>query len=49
LHISRIANKRINKVEDFLSLGDKIGVKVSSIDRRDRKISLERTDLGETD
>ena len=45
LHISKIANKRINKVEDFLTLGDKIGVRVGSVDRRDRKISLERTDL----
>ena len=45
LHISKIANKRINKVEEFLNLGDKIGVRVGSIDRRDRKISLERTDL----
>jgi polyribonucleotide nucleotidyltransferase len=45
LHISKIANKRINKVEEFLNLGDKIGVRVGSVDRRDRKISLERTDL----
>ncbi|MBM3705344.1 MAG: polyribonucleotide nucleotidyltransferase [Actinobacteria bacterium] len=45
LHISRVANKRINKVEDFLKLGDKIGVRVVSVDRRERKISLERTDM----
>jgi polyribonucleotide nucleotidyltransferase len=45
LHISKVANKRINKVEDFLKLGEKINVKVSSIDRREKKISLERTDL----
>ena len=45
LHISKIANKRIDKVEDFLTLGDKIGVRVASVDRRDRKISLERSDI----
>lgn len=45
LHISKIANKRIERVEEFLTLGDKIGVRVGSVDRRDRKISLERTDL----
>ncbi len=42
LHISKIANKRIEKVEDYLKMGEKIEVKVSSIDRRERKISLER-------
>lgn len=44
LHISKVANKRINKVEDYLKLGDKINVRVISVDRRDKKISLERTD-----
>jgi len=46
LHISKVANKRINKVEEFLNLGDKIKVKVASIDKRERKISLERSDYG---
>ncbi|MBN1299155.1 MAG: polyribonucleotide nucleotidyltransferase [Actinobacteria bacterium] len=45
LHISKVANKRINKVEEFLKLGDKIMVKVSSIDKREKKISLERSDI----
>ena len=45
LHISKIANQRVNKVEDFLSMGEKIAVRVSNIDKRDRKLSLERADL----
>ena len=45
LHISKVANKRISNVEEYLKMGDKIGVRVGSIDRRDKKISLERTDL----
>jgi polyribonucleotide nucleotidyltransferase len=45
LHISKIANKRIEKVEDYLKLGDKVPIRVLSIDRRDRKISLERIDI----
>ncbi len=46
LHISKIANERINKVEDFLSMGEKIAVRISNVDKRDRKLSLERSDLG---
>lgn len=42
LHISKISDKRVEKVEDFLKLNEKIMVKVSFIDRKDRKISLER-------
>jgi polyribonucleotide nucleotidyltransferase len=45
LHISKIANKRIEKVEDYLKLGDKVPIRVLSIDKRDRKISLERIDI----
>jgi polyribonucleotide nucleotidyltransferase len=45
LHISKVANKRINRVDEFLKLGDKIGVRVISLDKRDRKISLERVDI----
>lgn len=45
LHISKVANKRINKVEEFLNLGDKIIVRVAAVDKRDRKISLERADI----
>lgn len=42
LHISKITDKRIDRVEDFLKLNEKILVKVASIDKKERKISLER-------
>lgn len=42
LHISKISDKRVEKVEDFLKLNDKLMVKISFIDKKDRKISLER-------
>jgi polyribonucleotide nucleotidyltransferase len=45
LHISKISDKRISRVEDVLNLGDKIMVKVSSIDKRAKKIALERVDI----
>ena len=45
LHISKISNKRIERVEDELNLGDKVLVKVASIDRRSNKVSLERVDI----
>jgi len=45
LHISKISNKRIKRVEDELNLGDKILVRVSSIDRRNNKVALERVDI----
>jgi polyribonucleotide nucleotidyltransferase len=45
LHISKVSDRRIEKVEDVLKIGDKIGVKAVKIDRREKKIGLERTDL----
>ena len=45
LHISKVASERVNKVEDYLKMGDKIPVRVGNIDPRSRKISLERTDI----
>jgi len=45
LHISKIADKRIKNVEDYLKLGDKILVRVSSIDQKTKKIGLERADI----
>jgi polyribonucleotide nucleotidyltransferase len=41
LHISEIADRRINKVEDVLKLGDEVDVKVLGIDDRG-KIKLSR-------
>ena len=43
VHISKIANERINKVEDVLAVGDEIAVKVLSVDDRGR-INLSRKD-----
>jgi polyribonucleotide nucleotidyltransferase len=43
LHISRVANGRIGKVEDVLAIGDTVKVKIIDIDEKD-KISLDRLD-----
>jgi len=42
LHISKISDRRIDKVEDVLKIGDKIDVEIDKIDRRDKKVSLKR-------
>lgn len=44
LHISELEHHRVNKVEDILSLGDKVNVKVQEIDDRGR-INLSRKAL----
>ncbi len=44
LHISKISNKRIEKVEDVLSVGDEVKVKVYEIDSQNR-INLSMKDL----
>lgn len=43
LHISRVANGRVGKVEDVLEIGDEVHVKIIEIDDRG-KISLDRID-----
>ena len=45
LHISRIANHRIDKVEDVLQMGEQVLVRVIDIDAKTGKISLTRKDL----
>ncbi len=45
LHISKVSNKRINDVNDYLKIGDKISIRVGNIDSRTKKIGLERTDI----
>ena len=40
LHISKISNERVNKVEDVLNIGDEILVKVIEIGNEDGKFSL---------
>jgi polyribonucleotide nucleotidyltransferase len=42
LHISKISDRRIDKVEDVLKIGEKIDVKIDKIDKRDKKVSLKR-------
>ena len=44
LHISRVANGRVGKVEDVLSEGDIVKVKIIDVDEKTGKISLDRLD-----
>ena len=46
LHISKMANHRVEKVEDVMNIGDKVTVKVTEIDNQDR-INLSRKELVE--
>jgi polyribonucleotide nucleotidyltransferase len=46
LHISKVAKGRVAQVEDVLSLGDKVHVKITDIDEKS-KISLDRLDKPE--
>ncbi len=46
LHISRVAQGRVDKVEDVLSVGDEVHVKILEIDDRG-KVSLDRLDKPE--
>ncbi|MEG1255177.1 polyribonucleotide nucleotidyltransferase [Clostridium sp.] len=43
VHISKLANERVNKVEDIVSIGDEILVKVTEIDGQGR-VNLSRKD-----
>ena len=45
LHISKISNERINKVEDVLNVGDEILVKVIEINEAEGKFNLTAKDL----
>lgn len=36
IHLSKLSNKRVNKVEDVVNIGDKVRVKVINIDEKDR-------------
>lgn len=49
LHISQIANQRINKVEDVLKLGDTIEIKVTEIDDKGRVNASHRALLNKED
>ena len=44
-HISKLAHKRVEKVEDVVNVGEKLKVKVMDIDPKTGKISLSHKDL----
>jgi len=45
VHISNIDWKRVNKVTDYLNIGDKVKVKVMGIDKEKNRIELSRKEL----
>ena len=47
IHISQIANRRIGKPEDVLSMGDVVDAKITAIDEEKHKISLSIRALSE--
>lgn len=47
IHISQIANRRIGKPEEVLSVGDVVEAKITAIDMENRKISLSIRALAE--
>ena len=47
IHISQIANRRIGKPEDVLTVGDEVEAKITAIDDEKHKISLSIRALGE--
>ena len=49
LHISEISHERINKIEDVLSNGQLVGVKVTRIDAARGRISLSMKDIEQPD
>ncbi|MBR4057248.1 MAG: bifunctional 4-hydroxy-3-methylbut-2-enyl diphosphate reductase/30S ribosomal protein S1 [Oscillospiraceae bacterium] len=49
IHISQIANRRIGKPEDELSVGQNVDVKITNIDNEKQKVSLSIRALGEAE
>ena len=47
IHISQIANRRIGKPEDVLTVGDVVEAKITAIDEEKHKISLSIRALSE--
>lgn len=45
IHISKLSDKRVAKVEDVVNVGDEVDVKVIKIDERAGRISLSRKDV----
>ena len=48
IHISKLENRRVGKVEDVLNIGDETWCKVIEIDEKGR-INLSRKDVTEED
>ena len=47
VHISKLADKRVGKVEDVVNIGDEVTVKVIEIDKMGRvNLSMRPSDLG---
>ncbi len=46
-HISKLANRRVEKVEDVVNVGDMLTVKVMEIDSKTGKISLSHKDVSD--
>ena len=40
IHISQIADKKVENGKDGLSVGDEVNVKITNIDEKDKRISL---------
>jgi len=49
IHISQLDTKRIDKIENFVKVGDKLQAKVMSIDKENRKMKLSRRALLENE
>jgi 4-hydroxy-3-methylbut-2-enyl diphosphate reductase len=49
IHISQLDTKRIDKIENFVKVGDKLQAKVVSIDKENRKMKLSRRALLENE
>ena len=49
IHISQIANRRIGKPEDELTVGQNVDVKITNIDNEKQKVSLSIRALGEAE
>ena len=49
LHISELADQKVENPEDVVAVGDEIEVKVLRVDRQDRKIGLSRKRAGWTE
>ncbi|MGB9793583.1 MAG: 30S ribosomal protein S1 [Caldisericum sp.] len=49
IHISQLDTKRVDKIENFVKIGDKLQAKVMSIDKENRKMKLSRKALFENE